>query len=111
MDSNLWHSRGEYFTLTTHRDVDWEGNIDDRKIASGGAFFLGNILVPWLSKKQPSVSLSIEDVKYIAGTSCWTQFFLMKQALRDIKVEYDHPISLLCNNTSAINISKNLVMH
>jgi hypothetical protein len=35
----------------------------------------------------------------------------MKQTLRDIKVEYDHPISILCDNTSAINISKNHVMH
>jgi hypothetical protein len=31
--------------------------------------------------------------------------------LKDIKVEYNQPISILCDNTSAINISKNLVMH
>jgi hypothetical protein len=35
----------------------------------------------------------------------------MKQTLKDIKVEYDQPISIICDNTSAINISKNLVMH
>jgi hypothetical protein len=35
----------------------------------------------------------------------------MKQTLQDIKVEYDQPISIICDNTSAINISKNLVMH
>jgi len=35
----------------------------------------------------------------------------MKQTLKDIQVEYNHPISILCDNTSAINISKNLVMH
>ena len=35
----------------------------------------------------------------------------MKQTLKDIKVEYDHPISIICDNTSAINISKNHVMH
>ena len=35
----------------------------------------------------------------------------MKQTLIDIKVDYDHPISTICNNTSAINISKNIVMH
>jgi hypothetical protein len=31
--------------------------------------------------------------------------------LKDIKVEYNQPISILCDNTSAINISKNHVMH
>jgi hypothetical protein len=35
----------------------------------------------------------------------------MKQNLTDIQVEYDEPIPIYCDNTSAINISKNLVMH
>ena len=35
----------------------------------------------------------------------------MKQTLEDIQVKYDEPIPILCDNTSAINISKNPVMH
>jgi hypothetical protein len=35
----------------------------------------------------------------------------MKQTLTDIQVEYDEPITIYCDNTSAINISKNLMMH
>jgi bifunctional DNase/RNase len=35
----------------------------------------------------------------------------MKQNLVDIQVVYDEPILIYCDNTSAINISKNLVMH
>jgi hypothetical protein len=35
----------------------------------------------------------------------------MKQTLQDIKVEYKNPISILCDNTNAISISKNPVMH
>ena len=35
----------------------------------------------------------------------------MKQTLEDIQVKYDEPIPILCDNTSAINISKNLVLH
>jgi hypothetical protein len=35
----------------------------------------------------------------------------MKQTLTDIQVEYDEPITIYCDNTSAISISKNLVMH
>jgi hypothetical protein len=81
------------------------------KRKSGGAFFLGNNLVSWLINKQPSVSLSIANAKYITTTLCCTQFLWMKHTLRDIKVEYDHPISILCDNTSAINLSKNHVMH
>jgi hypothetical protein len=35
----------------------------------------------------------------------------MKQTLIDIQAEYDEPISIYCDNTSTISISKNLVMH
>jgi hypothetical protein len=35
----------------------------------------------------------------------------MKQTLKDIQVEYDEPISIYCDNTSVIGISKNPVMH
>jgi hypothetical protein len=34
----------------------------------------------------------------------------MKQTLTDIQVEYDDPIPIYCDNTSAINISKNPAM-
>lgn len=35
----------------------------------------------------------------------------MKKTLKDVKVIYDEPIPILCDNTIASNISKNLVMH
>jgi hypothetical protein len=35
----------------------------------------------------------------------------MKQTLTDIHVEYDEPIPIYFDNTSAISISKNPVMH
>jgi hypothetical protein len=35
----------------------------------------------------------------------------MKQTLTDIQVEYDEPILIYCDNTSAISISKNSVIH
>ena len=35
----------------------------------------------------------------------------MKQTLEYIQVKYDEPIPILCDNTSAINISKNPMMH
>jgi hypothetical protein len=111
LDFGLWYSRGEYFTLTTYTDADWADNVDDKKSTSGGAFFLGNSLVSWLSKKQSSVSLSTTEAEYIAATTCCTQVLWMKKTLQDIKVEYDQPISIICDNTSAINISKNHVMH
>jgi len=35
----------------------------------------------------------------------------MKQTLEYVQVKYDNPITIKCENTSSINISKNPVMH
>jgi hypothetical protein len=107
----LWYPKGNEMTMVTYTDVDWEGSIDDRRSTSGEAFYLGDFLVSWLSKKQSSVSLSTTEEEYIATTTCCTQVLWMKKTLQDIQVKYDDPISILCDNTSAISISKNLVMH
>jgi hypothetical protein len=74
-------------------------------------FYLGECLVSWLRKKQSLVSLSTVEVEYIAASTCCTQVLWMKQNLTDIQVEYDEPIPIYCDNTSAINISKNLMIH
>jgi hypothetical protein len=72
---------------------------------------LGDCLVSWLTKNQCSLSLSIAEEKYITTTTCFTQVLWMKKNLQDIQVRYDDPISIFCDNTSAISISKNPVMH
>jgi hypothetical protein len=54
MTYGLWYPRNQNFQLTAYSDVDWENCVDERKSTSGGAFFLGNSLVAWLSKKQGS---------------------------------------------------------
>jgi hypothetical protein len=68
-------------------------------------------LVSWLIKKQSSVSLSTTEAEYIAAATCCTWVLWMKQTLTDTQVEYDEPIPIYCDNKSAINISKNPIMH
>lgn len=74
-----------------------------KKSTSWGAFFLGNVLVYWLSKKQTSTSPSTTKAKYIVVATCCTQVLWMKQTLKDMKVEYDQSILIIYDNTSAIN--------
>lgn len=40
-DYGLYYKKHERFELKFYTDVDWVGNVDDRKSTSGGAFFLG----------------------------------------------------------------------
>jgi len=86
-------------------------SVDDRKSTSGGEFYIGSRLLSWFSKKQSSIALSTAEAKYVAAASCCTQLLWMMQTLQDIQITCTPPISILCDNTSAINISKNPVMH
>ena len=91
MDFGLRYSKGENFTLIAYTDADWAGSIDDKKSTSGGAFFLRKCLLPWLSKKKPSISLSTTKAEYIDAASYCTQVIWMKQTLEYLQVKYDHP--------------------
>ena len=71
---------------------------------------MGNDLVSWMSKKQNSISLSIAKAEYIAAGSCCTQLLWMQKLLLDYGICQEH-LTIYCNNTSAINISKNPVQN
>jgi hypothetical protein len=58
MNYGLWYPRNQNFQLITYSNTDWANCVDERKSTSGGAFFLGDSLVAWLSKKKGSISLS-----------------------------------------------------
>jgi hypothetical protein len=111
MTYSLWYPRNQNFQLTTYSDADWANCVDERKNTSGRAFFLDDSLVSWLSKKQGYISLSTIEAEYIVATTCCTQILWMIQTVADLKVTYTDPIPLHCDNTSAISLSKNPVLH
>ena len=64
----------------------------------------------WLSKKHNSISLSNAEVEYIVVGSCYTQLLWMKQMLKDYENEKG-TMNIHNDNSNAINISKNHVLH
>ena len=107
----LWYLKGNNLDLYAFTNADWAGCVDDRKTTSGETFYLGGCLVSWSSKKQSIISLSTTEEEYIAAANCCTQVLWMKQMLVDIHVTYDDPIPIFSDNTSAISISMNPVVH
>ena len=107
----LWYKFGGNLDLKVFTDADWAGNINDRKSTSGGAFFLGKRLVSWTSKKQNCTSQSTVEAEYVAAAVNYSNIVWFKQLLEGMKMEIKEPVVMFCDNTSAINISKNPVMH
>jgi histone deacetylase 1/2 len=50
--------RSNSFMVSAFSDADWAGDVDDRRSNGGFAVFLGNNLISWTAKKQPTVSRS-----------------------------------------------------
>ena len=109
-DYGLWYSKDSNVCLAGYLDAEWAGSVDDRKSTSGGCFYLGNNLISWMSMKQNYVSLSTAEAEYIAVGSCCTQLPWMKKLLHDYGIPQD-TMCVFCDNTNAINLSKNPVQH
>ena len=106
----LWYPKASSKLLIGYSDADFAGSKTDRKSTSGACQFLGHSLVSWSSKKQNSVALSTAEAEYIATGSCCAQVLWMKQQLSDFGLNFEN-IPIKCDNTSAINLSKNPIMH
>jgi hypothetical protein len=61
MAYGLWYPKNQNFQLSVYSNAYWANCIDERKITSGGVFFLGDYLVAWLRKKKGSISLSTTE--------------------------------------------------
>ncbi|CAM8934050.1 unnamed protein product [Rhodiola kirilowii] len=107
-DLCLFYPRGGDLRLAAYTDADYTGCKTDRKSTSGMAQYLGPCLISWVSKKQSSIALSTVEAEYIAAAACCAQLLRIRQHLSDYGV-ITNCAKILCDNTSAINISKNPV--
>ena len=109
-DYGLFYSKESNLSLAGFSDSNWAGNADDKISTTGGYFYVGANLVAWMSKKQNSVSLSTVEAEYIAAGSCCSQLLWIKNVLTVYGISQDTMV-VYCDNSSAIDISKNHVQH
>jgi len=93
-----------------YSDSDFAGCKLDRKSTSGTCHLLGSSLISWHIKKQTCVALLTVGVEYITVGSCCIQILWIKQKLEDFGLKVSK-VPLLCDNTSAINLTKKQVQH
>ena len=109
-DYGLFFPKNSTLDLIAYSDADFARCKTDRKSTSGTCQFLGHSLVSWFSKKQNSVALSTTEAEYIAARCCFAQVLWMRQTLKDFGLSFS-TTPIFCDNSSAINLSKNPVHH
>src|ERR1700733_11109047 len=77
-------------------DVDWVGDLDQRRSTSGYVFNLFGGAISWMSKKQSIVALSTTEAEYMAATharkeTIWLQRLCSSMGLVQgaIRIGYD----------------------
>ncbi|XP_019431575.1 PREDICTED: uncharacterized protein LOC109338736 [Lupinus angustifolius] len=110
-------AQGLYFpthnptTIKGYSDSDWGACLDTQRSITGWRFFLGSALISWKSKRQNTVSRSSTEAEYraLAMASCEAQWLLY--LFRDLGIPHTFPISLFCDNNSALHIAADPVFH
>ncbi|KAJ9566570.1 LOW QUALITY PROTEIN: hypothetical protein OSB04_002536 [Centaurea solstitialis] len=85
----LWYSKDSGFDLTAYSDSDFAGCMIDRKSTTGGCHLLGGKLVTGI---------------------CCAQVLWLRNQLQDYDIQLSK-IPIYCDNTSAIAIANNPVLH
>ena len=65
----------------------------------------------WRSKKQHVVSKSSTGAKFRAMSSGIDEVLWIQGILQELRISYEEPIRVLCDNRSAIHIAHDLVYH
>ena len=107
----LFYKNGEKLDLFGFTDSDYAGDLDDRKSTSGYVLMMGTRAISWSSNKQPIVTLSSIEAEFVAATTCAFQAIWLKKILKELHFKEERPTQIYCDNSSAIKLSKNPVLH
>ena len=91
-------------------DANWAANVDDRWLTSGACVYLGQNLVSWWSKKQPTVARSNTEAEYRSLADTAAEIMWLQSLLTELQVPPVRPV-IYCDNLSTVMLSHNLVLH
>lgn len=97
--------------LTTYTDAGWGGCPGTSRSTSGYCVYLGDNLVSWSAKRQPTLSRSSPEAVYcrianVISESCWLQNLLLELQCPIMKFTL-----VYCDNVSAVYLSGNPIQH
>ncbi|GJV67032.1 ribonuclease H-like domain-containing protein [Tanacetum coccineum] len=90
--------------LVSYSDADWAGCPTTRRSTSGYCVFLGNNLLSWSSKRQPTLSRSSVEAEYrgvanVVAETCW-----LRNLLRELHTPLSSATLVYCDNVRVLHV-------
>nr|GEZ47391.1 putative reverse transcriptase, RNA-dependent DNA polymerase, Gag-polypeptide of LTR copia-type [Tanacetum cinerariifolium] len=92
-----------------YADSDWAKCPKTRKSVLGYCVFYNENLISWKSKKQATLSKSSTKAEYRSLGSAACEIIWILKIMKDLKVEVNLPVSLLCDNKAVLQLVVNHV--
>ncbi|CAO2834550.1 unnamed protein product [Amaranthus hypochondriacus] len=111
LDQGILLKATDSITLQAFSDSDWAACLDTRRSVTGYLLLLGHSPVSWRSKKQGTVSKSSSEAEYRAMSAAASEITWIVRLLEDLGIHNIKPVTLHCDNQSALHIAHNPVLH
>ncbi|XP_026445687.1 uncharacterized protein LOC113346359 [Papaver somniferum] len=102
---------GDCSSITAFTDSDWAGFPDSRNTTSGYCVFLGQNLVAWSSKKQPTQSHSSTKAEYKALSVAASEIRWISYIMDELGDHIRYPCTMFCDNIGAGSLTANPICH
>jgi len=90
-------------------DVDWAGNIDNRRSHTGYILMMNGGSISWKSHRQDNVSLSTSEAEFVAASQAAKEVVHLRETLHDFGYQQSAATDILEDNLVCIAMSENPV--
>ena len=97
--------------LILYIDAHYAGSLIDSRSTTGYCTMLGGKLVTWRSKKQNVMSKSSTEAEFCTMSSGIDEVIWIRGILQELRISYEEPIRVLCDNRSPIHNAHDHVYH